>query len=142
MSISLNLADNRRYFWQWDTEQYLIAEELPVGAEIHFDMPECNIPLKTLVELRNDIFVARVPDELLQNSGSFTVWAYVIDNTVGDAIGNRTVYSRSFDVQKREKPPGYVYTATEMVNYESLNSRLTKVEDTLENLANFEEEEF
>ena len=122
-------------------------------------MPECNIPLKTLVELRNNIFVARVPDELLQHSGSFTVWAYVIDNTLGDAIGNRTVYSRSFDVNKREKPPGYVYTATEMVtyetlnkrltemedtleNYESLDGRLTKVEDTLENLANFEEEEF
>lgn len=133
MAISLNLADGRRYFWQWDTEQYLIAQELPIGAEIHFDMPECNIPLKTLIELRGDKYVCRVPDELLQHSGSFTIWAYVVDNTIGDAIGNRTVYTKSFDVQKREKPPGYVYTATELVNFENLNRRLTEVEDALDN---------
>lgn len=139
MAISLILADDRRYFWQWDTGQYLIAEELPVGAEIHYDMPEVEVPWKTVVELVDGLHIARVPDELLQHAGSFTVWAYVLEN---DISGNRTVYSRSFNVEEREKPPGYVYTESEWASFENLEGRVTALEDKLGNLSNFEKEEF
>lgn len=135
MAINLRLADNRRYFWQWDTNQYLIAEELPVGAEIHYDMPDITVPWKTIVELVDDLYIARVPDELLQHDGSFTVWAYVLEN---DISGNRTVYSRSFNVEKREKPPGYIYTESERDTFEKLDKRLTDLEDKVDNLSNFE----
>lgn len=131
MSVNLVLSDGRRYFWQWDTGQYLTAAGLPVGAEVHFDMPDCNIPLKTLVEERNGELVCRVPDERLQISGSFTVWAYVLDSVVG----NRTVYSKSFNVSAREKPPTYVYTAFESMNYETLNRRLIEAEEKLAELS-------
>ena len=129
MAISLVLADNRRYFWQWDTKQYLIANELPVGAEIHYDMPGIDIPCKTTVELVDDMYIARVPDELLQHAGSFDVWAYVMED---DISGHRTVYSRSYDVEPREKPPGYVYTESDILSYETLDDRLSSVEEKLE----------
>lgn len=139
MSINLTLTNDRKYFWQWDTNQYLITEGLPVGAEIHYDMPDVDVPLKTLVENKDDFLIARVPDELLQYAGKFTVWVYLTEENIS---GNRTVYSRSYNVEKREKPPDYVYTETEKLDFDTLSDRLTKVEKTLDNLSNFEEVEF
>ena len=51
--------------------------------------------------------------------------AYLVMST---SNGERTVYSRTFFVESRPKPAGYVYTETETLNYSSLDKRLKKLE--------------
>ena len=135
--MDLVIADGRKYFWRWDTEQYLLVDGLPVEGELHFDMPDTDIPVKVLLEERDGQLVCKVPDELLQHDGKFTVWMYLADED-----GNRTMKKKVFKVADREKPSDYVYTETEHKTWSDLNNRIGAVEDTLNNLVNYEEAEF
>lgn len=124
-AINLSIADGRRSFYQWDTDQFIVVSGLPVGSEIHFDMPNTDIPVALEVSEINSELMCKVPDELLQHSGSFTCWAQVSDDR-----GTRTVAQKTFSVKSREKPPGYVYTETEAKTFADLEKRISELELT------------
>ena len=103
--MNLILADGRKRFYQWDTGLYLIVDGLPVGGELHYDMPDVTDPVSYKIHEKDGKTVCKVPDKLLQHAGKFTVWAYIRDE-----LGNRTVYKKSFVVEGREKLPDYIST--------------------------------
>ena len=118
----LKIADGRKVFWQWDTNCYLLAYGIPAGCEVHFDIPNVDAPLKTLVEEKDGDLICRVPDEFLQTAGYFTAWVYTAHDD-----GGKTTYSRRFIVNAREKPPEYVYTPAERYSYEALKERIDEL---------------
>lgn len=124
-TINLSIADGRRSFYQWDTDQFIIVSGLPVGSEIHFDIPNTDIPIALEIFEKNSELVCKVPDELLQHSGSFICWAQVSDDR-----GTRTVAQKTFNVKSREKPPGYIYTETDAKTFEDLEKRINELELT------------
>lgn len=75
VSISLQIEDGRKSFYQWDSERYLVTQGLPVGSELHFDMPDTDVPVSLLVADKDGKVVCKVPNELLRHAGTFTVWA-------------------------------------------------------------------
>lgn len=115
------LFDGRKYFWQWDANQKLVATTLPVGTEVHFyhkgdssvrtyalrsDVEE--LKFKTVIEQEGGKRICKVPDKLLERAGTFEVYAYAVENpnartgTVG--TGNRTLGKKKFTVKPRPEP--------------------------------------
>ena len=107
------ILDGRSHFWQWDLDQKLVVEGLPVGTAVQF----YNGFLKdkgyaTLVRQDPGKRVCDVPNILLQRDSDIKVYAYVEDDK-----GSRTVFRKTFTVKKREKPAAYSYTETATTDY-------------------------
>lgn len=129
VDVNLTIADGRTSFYQWDTDVYLLVEGVVAGNELHFDMPNTDVPYEVKIEQDEDRVVCRVPDELLQTVGSFKVWVYVTDD-----LGTRTTFQKKFRVTKREKPADYIYTETERETLDTLTERVDNLADALYDL--------
>lgn len=127
--VDITIADGRTSFYQWDTDVYLIVDGVVAGNELHFDMPDTDVPYEVKIEQDGDRTICRVPDELLQTIGSFTVWVYI-----SDELGSRTVLKKRFKVTQREKPADYIYTETDQETFGSLSKRVDILADTLYDL--------
>lgn len=121
--ISLSTSDSKGKFYQWDADRYLIAKGLPDGCEIHFASKKLPEPIALSLHELDGNLICDIPDELLQDTESFTVYAYLTDEH-----GSRTVYTRTFTVDGRPKPPGYVYTPEERKTWEALEERMSRLE--------------
>lgn len=98
--ISLN--DGRSELFQWDT-----ARKLTVDAEcsqVHFS----NKAYGTSIDVSVIDGVADIPDILLQSDRDLHVWAYV-----GTPEDGYTKITKTFKVNHRNKPAGYIYTPPE-----------------------------
>ena len=110
------------YFYQWDTNQFVVLSENRVGCtHVHFKNPNSNTAYKVKV-IGNE---ARVPDELFQNPEPFTAWIY-------DEAETRTVESRDFYVYEKQKPANYEFTPTDAEVYQTLNERMDTMEKLLD----------
>lgn len=116
------IYDGRESFYQWDLQQKLIVAN-PTIKEVHFcnRTEECALICKTY-EFEGQL-VADVPNILLQNDWRIRVYAY---------DGQATLHEARFDVIKRSKPDLYVYTETEIYNYEDIVNRMENIETTIE----------
>lgn len=112
------LFDGRSYFWQWDTNQKLVTNTLPVGTEVHFYHDKVDkLTFKTFVDQEGAKRVIHVPDELLMHSGGIKVYVYMVDNVLArttEKFGNRTTYRKTFNIKPREEPSDYKYTPTQV----------------------------
>lgn len=99
--------------WQWDTEQYL---RVPDGVtEVHYNTcGRCVIAVGVSENL------AKIPDELLQVCRNITGWTYDGDETCAQFV---------IRLRHRAKPPGYIYTPTEIKSWENLEARVTTLEE-------------
>ena len=104
------IIDNRESFWQWDLDQKLIVEDSSID-EVHFcnGTQDCALVCKTYTE--GELTVVNVPNILLQTSLDIRVYAYT---------GNHTINEKIFKVIKRNKPADYIYTETELFEYETV----------------------
>ena len=110
------IYDGREHFWQWDLNQKLIVED-PTVNEVHFC--NCTDDGSLVVEVYEDngLRVANVPNILLQKDWKIKAYAYSVDHTKHEAW---------FYVTTKSKPADYVYTETEVKDYNSLLDKMSE----------------
>ena len=113
------IYDGRDYFYQWDINQKLIISDNTI-TEVHFCNRTDDCSLVCEVYEENGSRVVDVPNILLQNSWDIRAYAY--------CDGSYTKHSARFEVSARSKPADYVYTETEIKNYEALEKRVDALE--------------
>jgi hypothetical protein len=114
----LTLNDGRAELWQWDTNR-----ELTVDADcsqVHFS----NKVFGRSIDVDVVDGVAIIPDILLQTDKELTAWAFV-----GTAENGYTKISKTFKVNKRNKPADYAFTPQDQ-------STLGEILDRIEDLEN------
>ena len=115
----LTLNDGRSELWQWDTGRTLTVDT--DCSQVHFS----NKVFGRSIDVNVADGVAIIPDILLQTDKDLIVWAFS-----GTAENGYTKISKTFKVNRRNKPADYVFTPVEQTTINQLKSDL----DNLENL--------
>lgn len=115
------IYDGRKEFYQWDLNQKLIVNDDTI-TEMHFcnGMDACALVCEVYTE--NGTRLVNVPNIILQSDFRLKVWGYAEDHTKHETF---------FKVNGRSKPADYIYTETEIKNYEKYEERLMALEDTI-----------
>ena len=115
------IYDGRSQFYQWDIDRKLIVDDAEI-TQVHFcnRTDECSLVCETYVE--DGLTLVNVPNILLQTDWRINVYAY---------DRNYTKFSKQFDVVRRSKPESYVYTETEILNYQDLLDKMTAIENDI-----------
>ena len=114
----LTLNDGRAELWQWDT-----------GRTLSVDADCSQVPFSNKVFGRSiDVDVvdsaATIPDILLQTDNDLNVWAFV-----GTAENGYTKISKTFKVNRRNKPADYVFTPVEQTTIAEIAAIAQSVRD-------------
>ena len=115
----LTLNDGRSELWQWDTKRKLTVDA--ECSQVHFS----NKVFGRSIDVDVTDGVAIIPDILLQTDKDLNVWAFV-----GTAENGYTKISKTFKVNRRNKPADYVFTPTEQTTLAELSGRLDKIEES------------
>ena len=115
------IYDGRNQFYQWDLDRKLIVEDANI-SQVHFcnRTDDCSLVCETYTE--DGLTLVNVPNILLQTDWRINVYAY---------DKNYTKFSEQFDVNRRSKPESYVYTETEVLNYNILLERMDGIEENI-----------
>ena len=122
--MKLKIYGQNSVLWQWDTGQFLEVEAEEDVQEVHFAMKgETECPVVQIRQMEGLRLVA-IPNLILQKPGRFTAYLYcqTEDNS-------QTLWAEHFYVCPRPKPDSYVYTQNQVLNYSSLDRRLTELEE-------------
>lgn len=114
------IQDGRKSFTQWDLNRKIIVEDDSI-TQVHFTNSNRIGENALVCEVVDN--VVNVPNIILQGYG--TIFVYGCDS-------NYTKYIEAFDIIRREKPDGYIYTETEVLNYNSLLEKINSVEGSIE----------
>ena len=113
------IYDGRSQFYQWDIDRKVIVADASIN-EVHFCNRTDDCSLVCEVYELDGLRVANVPNILLQDNWRINVYGY--DH-------NYTKHCDVFEVVKRSKPADYVYTETEIKNYDDLAARVAQIEE-------------
>lgn len=115
------LEHGREHLWQWDSNQRVMVEDNTI-SQVHF----CNrtTPNSLVVEtyIEDGELFANIPNILLQDNWDICVYAYC------DCF---TKVEERLKVKARSKPSDYVYTETEIVNYQTLLDKMNTIEENI-----------
>lgn len=117
------IYDGREQFYQWDIDRKLIIEDAAI-TQVHFcnRTDVCSLVCETYQE--DGLTLVNVPNILLQTDWRINVYAY---------DSNYTKFSAIFNVVRRSKPENYIYTETEVLNYNELLNRINEVDANIAN---------
>ena len=115
----LTLNDGRAELWQWDTGRTLAVDA--DCSQVHFS----NKVFGRSIDVDAADGAAIIPDVLLQTDNDLNVWAFV-----GTAKNGYTKISKTFTVNRRNKPSDYVFTPSEQTTLAELSERLDKIEES------------
>ena len=115
----LTLNDGRSELWQWDTGRTLAVDV--DCSQVHFSNKVFGRSIDVDVIDGVDI----IPDIVLETDNDLNVWAFV-----GTADNGYTKISKTFKVNRRNKPADYVFTPTEQTTLSKLVDRLDKIEES------------
>lgn len=115
------IADGRKLFYQWDLDREIIVTD-PDITELHFSNDGSHHSLVCAVHNGR----ASVPNILLQQGGNLHVFA---------AEDNHTETARIYKILPRPKPDDYVYTETEVLRWETLETRMEELAQQVDNVA-------
>ena len=126
----LELNDGRSELWQWDTGRTLIVDA--DCSQVHFS----NKVFGRSIDVDVSYGVAIIPDILLQTDKDLIVWAFV-----GTAENGYTKISKTFKVNRRNKPADYVFTPPEQTTLEQIQEKIDYLEsiqdpDAIKNAVN------
>lgn len=113
----LTLNDGRSELWQWDTGRTLTVDA--DCSQVHFS----NKVFGRSIDVDVAGGVAVIPDILLQTDKDLNVWAFV-----GTAENGYTKISKTFRVNRRNRPADYVFTPTEQTSLEEIKEKLDYLE--------------
>lgn len=115
----LTISDGRSDLWQWDTGRTI---NVPDGcSQVHFS----NKVFGRSIDVDVVGGVAIIPDILLQTDKELTAWAFV-----GTPENGYTKTSKSFKVNRRNKPADYVFTPTDQTTLDEIVERIDRVEES------------
>ena len=112
------IYDGRDQFFQWDLNRKLIVND-PTVKQVHFCNKTDNCSLVVEVYEEDGLYLADVPNILLQSDWNIRVYGYDSEYTKHYAV---------YKVQSRTKPTDYVYTETEVKSWEDLDARIKELE--------------
>jgi hypothetical protein len=112
------IYDGRNNFYQWDLDRKLIVYDESI-KEVHFCNKTDDCSLVCEVYTEGNLRLVNVPNVLLQDNWRINVYGY---------DSNYTKHEKRFDVKSRTKPADYVYTETEVKNFEELEARIDQIE--------------
>ena len=118
----LTLNDGRSELWQWDTGRTLAVDA--DCSQVHFS----NKVFGRSIDVDVTDGVAIIPDILLQTDKDLTVWAFV-----GTAENGYTKISKTFKVNRRNKPADYVFTPVEQTTIAEIAAIAQSVRDDADN---------
>ena len=126
----LTLNDGRDELWQWDTGRTLIVDA--DCSQVHFS----NKVFGRSIDVNVAYGVAIIPDVLLQTDKDLIVWAFV-----GTAENGYTKISKTFKVNRRNKPADYVFTPPDQTTLEQIQEKIDYLEsiqdpDAIKNAVN------
>ena len=113
----LDLNDGRDELWQWDTGRTLDVDE--DCTQVHFS----NNVFGRSIDVDVVGGVAIIPDILLQTDKDLNVWAFS-----GTAENGYTKISKTFKVNRRNKPADYVFTPPDQTSLEEIKERVSYLE--------------
>ena len=116
----LTLNDGRSELWQWDTGRTLTVDT--DCSQVHFS----NKVFGRSIDVNVADGVAIIPDILLQTDKDLIVWAFS-----GTAENGYTKISKTFKVNRRNKPADYVFTPVEQTTINQLKDDLVRLENLL-----------
>ena len=114
----LTLNDGRAELWQWDTGRTLSVDA--DCSQVHFS----NKVFGRSIDVDVVGGVAIIPDILLQTDKDLNVWAFV-----GTAENGYTKISKTFKVNRRNKPADYVFTPVEQTTIAEIAAIAQSVRD-------------
>ena len=115
----LTLNDGRAEIWQWDTGRTLAVDA--DCSQVHFS----NKVFGRSIDVDVVAGAAIIPDILLQTDKDLNVWAFV-----GTSENGYTKISKTFKVNRRNKPADYVFTPPDQTTLSELVDRLDKIEES------------
>ena len=126
----LELNDGRSELWQWDTGRTLTVDT--DCSQVHFS----NKVFGRSIDVDVSYGVAIIPDILLQTDKDLIVWAFV-----GTAENGYTKISKTFKVNRRNKPADYVFTPADQTTLEQIQEKIDYLEsiqdpDAIKNAVN------
>ena len=126
----LELNDGRSELWQWDTGRTLIVDF--DCSQVHFS----NKVFGRSIDVNVADGVAIIPDVLLQTDNDLNVWAFS-----GTAENGYTKISKTFKVNRRNKPADYVFTPADQTTLEQIQEKIDYLEsiqdpDAIKNAVN------
>lgn len=113
----LTLNDGRSELWQWDTGRTLTVDT--DCSQVHFS----NKVFGRSIDVNVAYGVAIIPDVLLQTDKDLNVWAFS-----GTAENGYTKISKTFKVNRRNKPADYVFTPPDQTSLEEIKERVSYLE--------------
>ena len=113
----LTLNDGRSELWQWDTGRTLSVDA--DCSQVHFS----NKVFGRSIDVDVVDGVAIIPDVLLQTDKDLNVWAFS-----GTAENGYTKISKTFKVNRRNKPADYVFTPPDQTSLEEIKERVSYLE--------------
>lgn len=117
--LLIYIQNGRDKFFQWDLNQRLVVVNEDV-KELHFTNALTAEALITEVYELEGLKVADVPNILLQ-----TDWDISVYGGCGECVREMA----RFKVEPRAKPSDYVYTETDVKNYDALEKRVAALEE-------------
>ena len=126
----LTLNDGRSELWQWDTGRTLDVDA--DCSQVHFS----NKVFGRSIDVDVVDGAAIIPDILLQTDKDLNVWAFV-----GTAENGYTKISKTFKVNRRNKPADYVFTPPDQTSLEEIKEKIDYLEsiqdpDAIKNAVN------
>ena len=126
----LKLNDGRSELWQWDTGRTLTVDT--DCSQVHFS----NKVFGRSIDVNVADGVAIIPDVLLQTDKDLNVWAFS-----GTAENGYTKISKTFKVNRRNKPADYVFTPPDQTTLEQIQEKIDYLEsiqdpDAIKNAVN------
>ena len=113
------ILDGRTELFQWDTNRQIIVSDASIDA-VHYSNRTDNSALVVEVKEENGLRVADIPNILLQESWDINVYGY--------CDGYYTKQAARIKVNPRTKPESYVYTETEVLNYNTVMEKIDAIE--------------
>lgn len=116
------ILDGRDKFYQWDSDRKLIIEDASI-TEVHFSNRTDDYSLVCETYVEDGITLVNVPNILLQTD--LRIHVYAVD-------GNYTKHEKCYEIVARTKPSDYVYTETEIINWQYIKTQLDSKADVLD----------
>lgn len=114
----LTLNDGRSELWQWDTGRTLAVDA--DCSQVHFS----NKVFGRSIDVNVVDGAAIIPDVLLQTDKDLNVWAFV-----GTSESGYTKISKTFTVNRRNKPADYVFTPTDQMTLQTIQRQIGDLAD-------------
>lgn len=113
------IEDGRECFYQWDINRRIIVDDATI-TQVHFcnKTDECSLVVDVYFD--DGVCVANVPNILLQNDWNINVYGYDKDYTKHYAL---------FKVKNRSKPADYIYTETDIINWNTIKDDVVNKAD-------------